>query len=290
MLRFRDRVLPKILSELVALGFVFFIIPAIYIFELAVVLPAVYDGKKEFDKFWFYFHSACGTYVMFNVVGNLIGVILVDTSAKHLIVDTKMASSSAGWHFCSFCETLSPPRSWHCSQCNTCILKREHHCGFTGCCIGYNNFRFFYLFLAYLFRATIYATYFNHYFIWSQVIEFEWSHIIRIAMPLTILFFGIDTSMTQLYFFYYSITMIGCCFSGVLLYQQSNLAFFNQTSWERDKGTNDHDCGVMHNIRDALGRRWHLIWLCPFLQSPLPHKGIKWMTRDQVPLEGTKNK
>lgn len=93
MLPFRDRVLPKILSELVALGFVFFIIPAIYIFELAVVLPAVYDGKKEFDKFWFYFHSTCGTYVMFNVVGNLIGVILVDTSAKHLIVDTKMVLS-----------------------------------------------------------------------------------------------------------------------------------------------------------------------------------------------------
>ena len=88
MLPFRDRVIPKIVSELVALGFVLFIIPAIYIFELAVVLPAVYDGKKEFDTFWLYFHSACGTFVMFNVVGNLIGVILVDTSAKHIIVDT----------------------------------------------------------------------------------------------------------------------------------------------------------------------------------------------------------
>lgn len=90
MLPFRDRVIPKIVSELVALGFVLFIIPAIYIFELAVVLPAVYDGKKEYDYFWFYFHSACGTYVMFNVVGNLIGVILVDTSAKQLIVDITM--------------------------------------------------------------------------------------------------------------------------------------------------------------------------------------------------------
>jgi palmitoyltransferase len=166
----------------------------------------------------------------------------------------------------------------------------QHHCGFTGCCVGYNNFRFFYLFLANLFFATIYATYFNHYYIWSLVIAFEWSHIIRIVMPLTILFFGIDTSMTQLYFFYYSITMIGCCFSGVLLYQQSYLAFFNQTSWERNKGTNEHDCGVMHNIRDALGHRWYLIWLCPFLQSPLPHEGIQWMTREQISLEGEKNK
>ena len=85
MLPFRDRVIPKIVSELVALGFVLFIIPAIYIFELAVVLPAVYDGKKEFDTFWLYFHSACGTFVMFNVVGNLIGVILVFYKS-HLII------------------------------------------------------------------------------------------------------------------------------------------------------------------------------------------------------------
>lgn len=88
MLPFRDRVIPKILSELVALGFVLFIIPAIYIFELAVVLPTLFDGKKEYDTVWLYIHSACGTFVMFNLVGNLIGVILVDTSAKHVIVDT----------------------------------------------------------------------------------------------------------------------------------------------------------------------------------------------------------
>lgn len=85
-LPFRDRVIPKIISELVALGFVLFIIPAIYIFELSVVLPALYNG------FWLYFHSAVGTFVMFNLVGNLIGVILVDTSAKQIFVDHSKVS------------------------------------------------------------------------------------------------------------------------------------------------------------------------------------------------------
>ena len=88
MLSIRDRVIPKIVSELVALGFVLFIIPAIYIFEISVVLPAIYDGRRDSDTFWLYFHSACGTFVMFNLVGNLIGVILVDTSARRVIVDT----------------------------------------------------------------------------------------------------------------------------------------------------------------------------------------------------------
>lgn len=84
MLPFRDRLIPKIISEFVALGFVLFIIPAIYIFELSVVLPALYVH----DPFWLYLHSTLGTFVMFNLVGNLIGVILVDTSSKHIIVDT----------------------------------------------------------------------------------------------------------------------------------------------------------------------------------------------------------
>lgn len=88
MLPFRDRLIPKIVSEIVALGFVLFIIPAIYIFELAIVLPALYDGKNEYDTFWLYFHSTIGTFMMFNIVGNLIGVILVDTSSKHIIIDT----------------------------------------------------------------------------------------------------------------------------------------------------------------------------------------------------------
>lgn len=109
-------------------------------------------------------------------------------------------------------------------------------------------------------------------------------------MPLTILFFGIDTSFTQLYFFYYSITIIGCCFSGVLLFQQSYLAFSNQTAHERNKGTSDYDCGVMDNIRDSLGLRWHVVWICPFLKSPLPHEGITWITKGQIATEKPKNK
>lgn len=96
MLSFRSRIFPKILSEVLALGFVLVIIPAIYIFELSVVLPSVFDGQRPYDKFWLYLHSICGTFVMFNIVGNLLGVILVDTSTKHILVDSsKVINCSA---------------------------------------------------------------------------------------------------------------------------------------------------------------------------------------------------
>lgn len=153
--------------------------------------------------------------------------------------------------------------------------------------MGFANFRFFYYFLAYLFLATIYASYFNHYFIWTKLFEFEWSHIIRIVMPLTILFFGIDTSFKQLYFFYYSVTMIGCCFSGMMLFQQSYLLLYNQTSYDRNKGLPGcNRSQILKNVQDSLGLRWYLTWLSPFLKSPLPHNGTVW----QVDQENDKSK
>ena len=126
----------------------------------------------------------------------------------------------------------------------------------------------------------MYATYFNHFFIWS-VIEFEWTQIIKIVMPLTIIIFGIDTSVNQIYVFYYSVTMIGCCFTAVLLYQQSYIIFRNQTAYERNKATRYYDGKLMTNVKDALGIRWYLVWISPFLSSPMPHDGTEWYANQE---------
>lgn len=188
------------------------------------------------------------------------------------------------------CEKHAPPRTWHCNVCNACILKREHHCGFTGCCIGFYNFRFFYYFLLYLFVSTIYATYFTHFFIWSLVEEANWTHIVRIAMPLSIIFFGIDTSWTQVYMFYYSVTIIGCGFSGVMLYQQCYVLFRNQTSYDRNKSNPIYNSALKKNIQDSLGTRWYLTWISPFLESPLPHQGTQWQHKPDTLKEISKSK
>ena len=52
---------------------------------------------------------------------------------------------------CKYCETHKPERCHHCSVCGRCVLAMDHHCPWMANCIGYFNYRYFYLFLVYMF-------------------------------------------------------------------------------------------------------------------------------------------
>ena len=113
--------LPQRPSELGAFVFITVMIPVTYIWEVTVVAPPLCTEPE------FLLHVALGTLVLINVLGNFMGLWLVDTSSSPL---TKPPQVGAGWHFCSSCEASAPPRSWHCVGCGRCVLKREHHCYF----------------------------------------------------------------------------------------------------------------------------------------------------------------
>ncbi len=49
--------------------------------------------------------------------------------------------------YCSTCEILRPPRSFHCHTCNACIEIHDHHCPWVGTCVAKRNHRYFCLFL-----------------------------------------------------------------------------------------------------------------------------------------------
>uniref|UniRef100_A0A674I3F6 Palmitoyltransferase n=1 Tax=Terrapene triunguis TaxID=2587831 RepID=A0A674I3F6_9SAUR len=53
-------------------------------------------------------------------------------------------------HWCQKCQYYCPPRTFHCPWCNVCVEEFDHHCNWLNNCIGCRNFRFFFLFVAFL--------------------------------------------------------------------------------------------------------------------------------------------
>mmetsp|Transcript_104426 Transcript_104426/g.156400 ORF Transcript_104426/g.156400 Transcript_104426/m.156400 type:complete len:420 (+) Transcript_104426:48-1307(+) len=58
---------------------------------------------------------------------------------------------------CQKCNITRPPRCRHCSKCNRCILRFDHHCVWLNNCVGYNNYRSFFLTIFYLTMGCTYG-------------------------------------------------------------------------------------------------------------------------------------
>lgn len=128
-MKIRPRPYPKTFSDWGTTLFLALAIPVTYWFELWIVIPTLINTNSLFYTFNF----VLGTFILFNVVSNMMALILCNTSIMgQRIVRPAGKANSTLWKFCAVCESITPPRSWHCATCGVCILKRDHHCMFTG--------------------------------------------------------------------------------------------------------------------------------------------------------------
>ncbi|XP_026757245.1 probable palmitoyltransferase ZDHHC24 [Galleria mellonella] len=264
----------RILEHIIYLAIVFILIPGFFYFELCIVLPAVVEEWT----FTYFVHLISATFLLLNILGNMIYGMFTDTTIKGRYLD---GFNKCNWTVCSVCECIRPPRAWHCNTCDICILKRDHHCTFFACCIGYYNHRYFILFTLYIFISMVYAFYYNVKFL-AQFIK--WNHgliIIKFIFPLASFF--IDFGKESLYVFLVVINVIIGVFSGFLFFYHFNNLLKGKVVPEtkNDNKGSSYDRGWKANLIEVFGSRWYLTWISPFVHSPLPGNGIEWVVEDK---------
>jgi palmitoyltransferase len=60
------------------------------------------------------------------------------------------------YKFCRHCRCIKPPRAHHDSVSGKCVFEMDHYCPWMNNCVGYYNYRYFVLFLSYLFLGCCY--------------------------------------------------------------------------------------------------------------------------------------
>lgn len=224
------------------------------------------------DSIFFYFNLLFGTALVVNIVGNLMSIILIDTSvfsSDEFMTAYKFLSNASyrKWSLCDKCEIVVPPRSWHCDICDACILKRDHHCMFASNCVGYQNHRHFLIFLLYFFIGTTYSVIYNSYFIWilNRHIYCTWSTAMKMCLPMFMVFYG---TMQELHLCFYMLVLIGSAMSGILLIYHGKLVIKNNTTHQKNKGCFDN--GLKENLKIIFGDSIMKCLIWPWTPVELP--------------------
>lgn len=255
--------------------FLLCLIGFLFVYELCYVLPQITDPHGIWHKLcWF-----MGIYTVINILGNWWLGCMTNTSVDSLVLERQypVAGEAHLWHYCSTCQKLVPPRSWHCSLCNICILKRDHHCTFFASCIGHKNQRYFLAFLFHLSFGSGQALVYNGILNWTnkaflvvdplllmfqdttQDADFKWKYTIANLFKLNLFLFGVPLFMFV--------------FQMIMVYRNSTCYKMLDRSY---------DVGWRRNFDIVLGKRLFWIFFSPMISSPLPTDGTQWFQKQTV--------
>ncbi|XP_036372716.1 palmitoyltransferase ZDHHC2-like [Megalops cyprinoides] len=175
--------------------------------------------------------------------------------AKDLPIYTR--TLSGGIRYCDRCQLLKPDRCHHCSVCDKCILKMDHHCPWVNNCVGFSNYKFFVLFLAYSLLYCIFITATDtRYFIrfWTNGLPDT-----QAKFHILFLFFAAAMFSVSLFSLFGYHCWLVCK-------NRSTLEAFRAPAFRHGQDKNGFSLGLSKNIRQVFGDE-KIFWPLPVFSS-----------------------
>ncbi|CAE7233286.1 PAT16 [Symbiodinium natans] len=183
---------------------------------------------------------------------------------------------------CHKCLKLKPPRAHHCSVCKRCVLKMDHHCPWINNCVGFNNYRYFCLFMLFLAMGCLYYAFLG-YSLFLQTMVPARKRTVRLK-------FEDVQCVTLSWLISVCIFCALCLLGGFHMY----LVLTNQTTIEfhlnmagrqiaRKRGEvhrNPYDLGMSRNFQQVFGPNRFLgfLWLLPYVARRPTSSGLEYPT------------
>lgn len=159
-----------------------FLLAVANILLVTVKLGFILLYLPDFNGIFYWINLLIGTFIFVNVMFNYwfcafsspgypptCRELFSDpTSNTYRVVDGKQVKAipsrleilpGASYRYCRHCDCIKPPRAHHDSVSGKCVLHMDHYCPWMSNCIGFENYRYFVLFLFYMFIGCIYVIY-----------------------------------------------------------------------------------------------------------------------------------